>query len=122
MPRRSLAEMGTAREGRPPLYALLRAAGDAMTANRKRIGDAAELREQRRLEANGWVVFPLSPSFAGVDIIAVRCGWVALVECKSYRLYGKARAEALRKLLAARQAVEAAGNVRVTCWLAEEGA
>ena len=91
-----------------------------MTANRKRIGDAAELKEQRRLESEGWAVFPLSPSFEGVDLIAVRDGWIALVEVKSSRLYGQERVRALQKLMDAAQYLrDLAEPYNVTQWLVE---
>lgn len=106
--------------GGAPLRTMLRE--DAtMTANRKRIGDAAEKKEQRRLEEDGWTVFPLSPSLSGVDLIAVRGNAVALVEVKSGVLYGKAFTVALRKLedAAARVRAVTDDRVLVMSWIVE---
>lgn len=82
---------------------------------RKRKGDAAEaayadiLREFGR--TLGWpcVVFPLSPSHPGVDLIRIDGKGILLVEVKGQRrkLGGKALAKAVRELKTAWESIPA---------------
>lgn len=68
---------------------------------RKRKGDAAEAVRQRFWEAQGALVFPISPSFAGVDLLVFHPdGRIILSEVKGQRdpLYGETKADAIRKV------------------------
>lgn len=70
---------------------------------RKRKGDAAEAVRQRFWEAQGALVFPVSPSFAGVDLVVfMPDGRIILSEVKSQRdkLYGTTLETAIRKVRA----------------------
>jgi hypothetical protein len=82
-------------------------------SSRKDKGDAAEKARQRYWESRGAVVFPVSPSYPGVDLIVFepREGWIVLSEVKGQAvpLYGKARTEAVTKLFAAVRMVERLG-------------
>ena len=72
--------------------------------NRKDKGDQAERARQSYWESQGAVVFPVSPSYAGVDLIVFRRGLnpPLLSEVKGQRatLYGKVLADAKAKLRA----------------------
>jgi hypothetical protein len=74
-------------------------------SSRKDKGDAAERARQRYWEVLGAVVFPVSPSYPGVDLIVFRQdGVIVLSEVKGQKakLYGKAKADILRKLRVAK--------------------
>jgi len=78
-----------------------------MTANRKRLGDAAEAAIAHRLELAGEVVFPLSPSYPGVDLLSIQVPTSAngplirLIEVKNHVLSPGERLRAWKKLRAA---------------------
>ena len=72
--------------------------------NRKDKGDKAERARQTYWESKGAVVFPVSPNYAGVDLIVFRKGLnpPLLSEVKGQRmpLYGQGLADAKAKLRA----------------------
>ena len=80
--------------------------------NRKDKGDKAERARQTYWESKGAVVFPVSPNYAGVDLIVFGRGdWafadIILSEVKGQRakLYGKTLKDAQDKLWRAAAAV-----------------
>jgi|SRR3972149_2748763 len=70
---------------------------------RKDKGDKAERARQAYWEDQGAVVFPVSPSYPGVDLIVFTADFLMLSEVKGQKakLYGKTKAEAIIKVRAA---------------------
>ena len=83
--------------------------------SRKDKGDKAERARQAYWESKGAVVFPVSPSYPGVDLIVFHPSCVMLVEVKGQKapLYGEARADALAKVRLERNRVAAMGFMAV---------
>jgi len=82
--------------------------------NRKDKGDKAERARQTYWESKGAVVFPVSPNYAGVDLIVFKkTGVVLLSEVKGQqaKLYGKTLEDAIRKVFAAKRRLWDAGYV-----------
>jgi Holliday junction resolvase len=80
--------------------------------SRKDKGDAAERARQRYWEAQGAVVFPVSPSYPGVDLIVFLPSHVLLSEVKGQKakLYGKTKADALAKVKRDQRRIAANGH------------
>jgi len=54
-------------------------------SSRKAKGDAGEAAWQRKREADGWLCFPLSPAFEGVDLLSIGPdGEIELAEVKAW--------------------------------------
>jgi hypothetical protein len=88
--------------------------------SRKDKGDAAEKARQRYWEVRGAVVFPVSPSYPGVDLIVfLQDGVIVLSEVKGQKakLYGKTLADALVKVKAARDRLRALPCATMPCRL-----
>jgi hypothetical protein len=83
--------------------------------SRKAKGDAGEAAWQRFREADGWFVFPLSPSFKGADLLCFDSfGGIEIAEVKAWNrpIPPKEREAIMRRLLDLRKAFQARVGVK----------
>src|SRR3990170_4893088 len=89
---------------------------------RKDKGDKAERARQAYWEDQGAVVFPVSPSYPGVDLIVFTADFLMLSEVKGQKakLYGKTKAVAIicTTTRSFRRSSCSARVRRAACWLA----
>jgi len=84
---------------------------------RKRKGDAGEAAWTAKREAEGWICFPLSPAFEGVDVLSIGPdGEIELAEVKAWRrpINPQVRLEVMDRMTYLRRVLPAQVRRRLT--------